>query len=144
MAPSNTDIKRLRRMVNELDDTIYKDEDIASYLGMYPTVDSEGRSSDEDEWVEGYDLHAAAANIWEEKAALVSSKHDFTADGASYSSNQMYENYMDQSRYHAARARITTKKVVKRPAETDSTLHLGYIANMTLSDDSVDPFEELP
>lgn len=142
MAVLSIDIKRLRRMVAELDDTTYKDEDLALYIEIYPAVDSMGRSSDEDEWTEGYDLHAAAASIWEEKAASVASKHDFSADGASFTSSQLYEQYMDQSRYHWARTKATAKSINKRPVETTSDLYLGYIANMTLSDEN--GFEELP
>lgn len=133
MAPTAADVARLRRMTNlAANDAVYTDNVLSDYLSSYPTIDGEGRSSDETDWTEGYDLHAAAAEIWAEVAATLQSKHDFSADGASYSSNQMYENAMDQSRYHFARSKVKVKKVVKRPVEKFSAtdLYLNIYANI--------------
>jgi hypothetical protein len=131
MAVSDADIARLRRMANELDNTIYSDDLLASYLEAWPVYDSEGRSFEEAEWVEGYDLHAAAGDIWEEKASAVAHKHDFSADGASFSSSQLHEMYSDQARYHRARQKAKTKLVVKRPTETSSSLlYQQFYANV--------------
>lgn len=132
------DILRLRRMVNEPTDVNgYTDLTLTSYISAWPAVDSEGRSSDESNWTEGYDLHAAAADIWEEKAASVSAKHDFSADGSSFSANQMYTNFMEMSEHHRARQKPSSKKVVLRPIEanTNSLLYGGIYAN-------IDPLEE--
>jgi hypothetical protein len=115
MPVSNADIKRLRRIVNELDDTTYKDEDLAVYLASYPLVDKNGRTIDDgDNWAEEYDLHGAAADIWEEKAAVLASKHDFSADGASFSANQMYQSAMAQAKHHRASQRAQAKEMPRR------------------------------
>lgn len=110
MTASILDIKRLRRMVNEPDDTIYKDEELALYLEAWPIVDALGRTYDKSDWTEGYDLHAAAADIWEEKAAAVQVNHDFSADNSSFSASQMYTNAMDQARHHRASQKASVKR----------------------------------
>lgn len=137
MTIAPADISRLRRMVNEPTDVNgYDDDTIAAYISSWKAFDSEGRSFDENDWTETYDLHAAAADIWEEKAATVSAKHDFSADGASFSANQMYTNFMEMSEHHRSRQKPTSKKTVSRPLENSSAdLYLGLYAN-------IDPLNE--
>jgi len=142
MTSTAAQIARVRRMTNEPTTSPYADADIQAYIEAYPVVDSTGKSSDETDWTATYDLHAAASNIWEEKAALVQAKHDFSADGASYSSDQMYINAMDQARYHAARARVKVKENFKRPVEAVDTMlnplngnYLGIYANIDIPED---------
>ena len=126
MTASNASILRLRRMTSEPDNETYSDALMASYLEAWPLIDSEGRSSDEDQWTEAYDLHAAAADIWEEKAASYHDKYSFGADGSTYQANQMHENAMEQARYHRARQKASTKLVVKRPVETNKVGTLEF------------------
>lgn len=116
MAASKDDIRRLRRMVNEKDDTNYNDDDIARYLEAWPLVDSLGRTYEHDSWTEAYDLHAAAAEIWDEKAAAYAPKHDFNADGASFSSSQLFDHAMRQSKHHRSlqKAQVKRQPTVKR------------------------------
>lgn len=131
------DIARLRRMTNEPDETTYTDEIMTDYIMSWPVTDDEGRSSGEDNWTEAYDLHAAAADIWEEKAATLFASHDFSADSSSFSANQMYTNAKEMAEHHRARKKPTSKKVVKRPVETNtgSLLYNGIYAN-------IDPIDE--
>ncbi len=117
MPASTEDIARLRRMTNELTETTYTDELMALYLEAWPLIDSSGRNFENDSWTEGYDLHAAAADIWDEKAATLFDKHDFNADGASYSSNQMHANAVKQANRH----RSMQKAQVKRMPVTTKT-----------------------
>lgn len=46
-------------------------------------------------WRTTYDLHAAAAMGWRVKAAKVSPKYDFSADGQSYSRRQWFTSCME-------------------------------------------------
>lgn len=131
MAASETDIRRLRRMVAELDDTTYNDDDIARYLEAWPLVDSRGRNSDDGNWTEAYDLHAAAAEIWDEKAASVADKHDFSADGANIQSSQLYEHCLKQSKHH----RALQKAQVKRQVTTRRTTYYPEYANPVFDED---------
>lgn len=111
MAATPTDIARLRRMVDEPTTTTYSDLLLASYLEAWPLTDKNGLNVDDGaSWIEAYDLHAAAADIWEEKAGAYASKHDFQADGASYSSSQMYQNAMNAAKRHRAEQKAISKK----------------------------------
>lgn len=44
-----------------------------------------------------YDIYAAAADIWEMKAAHVAERFDFTADGASFKVSQLVQQYERQA-----------------------------------------------
>jgi hypothetical protein len=46
---------------------------------------------------ESYDVEGAAADVWEQKAAHVADRFDFTADGASFTVSQMIRQYKDQA-----------------------------------------------
>lgn len=114
-------ITRVRRMVNETDDTTYDDTAIQTYIEDRPLLDERGQEpytfdtstepptqTDNDDWIATYDLHAAAADIWEEKAATVAACFDFDADGGSYKKSQQYEMYLKQARWHRSRRSIKT------------------------------------
>ena len=133
MAATASQVSQLRRMIAELDDTTYSDEDLEGYIEAYPTIDEFGESAyewdtgtepptqdDNDNWVATYDLHAAAADLWQEKAANVAHKYDFAADGGNYSASQQYEMYMKQSRHHLARRKPGTIKMIMSPLIDDT------------------------
>lgn len=114
-------IAQVRRMVNESDSTTYSDATIQSYIETYPLLDERGQEpytydtsttpptqDTNEDWIATYDLHAAAADIWEEKAATVADKVDFEADGGRYSCSQKAEAYMKLARSHRARRSIGT------------------------------------
>jgi hypothetical protein len=108
-------IARLRRMTAEPTDATYSDALLTTIIETYQTVDKNGESPlvpstilpgtlmANPDWTETYDLHMAAAEIWEEKAAAVAHKFDFNADGGSYSASQVKKQYTDQVRWHLAR-----------------------------------------
>lgn len=132
MPASAADIARLRRMTNEPTTAIYSDATLALYLEAWPLIDVQGRSSTNTNWTEAYDLHAAAADIWEEKAASLFSKHDFSADGANFSSNQMYENAMKEAKHHRAQQKAITKLGVSL---TKRTTYFPEYANPIFDED---------
>lgn len=114
-------IAQVRRMVNEYDSTTYSDADIQGYIEAYPVLDKRGQepytydtsttppTQDANEyWIATYDLHAAAADIWEEKAAAVADQFDFHADGGVYQQSQKFEMYMKQARRHRSQRNIGT------------------------------------
>jgi len=118
-------IMQVRRMVNEPDATTYSDEDIQAYIEAYPLLDERGQepytydtstepptATDNEDWIPTYDLHAAAADIWEEKAATVADKFDFGADGSNYSVSQKYAMYMRQAKHHRSRRSIKTVTLI--------------------------------
>lgn len=116
MAATAGQIARMRRMVDESDETTYTDEDLAEYIEDRPCIDERGEmpydwvtsteppTKDVNEsWIETYDLAAAAADVWAEKAAVLAQDYDTNADGASLARSQAYEQAMKQSRYWGAR-----------------------------------------
>lgn len=119
-------IAQLRRMVAEPATTTYSDALLTSLIESYPTLDENGESPRihaadsarpvtytaymdpldliaNQDWIATYDLNAAAAQIWEEKAAVPAADFDFTADGGNYSRSQVYEQAMKQARHYAAK-----------------------------------------
>lgn len=134
MSATDAQVRRLRRMVNEPTNETYKNEDLAEYVESYPAIDPRGErpfswdtstqpptQDPNDDWVPTYDLNAAAADLWEEKAAVVAQDFQFQADGGSYSRQQKYEQYMKQARYFRARRKggTITLRVEPEISSTD-------------------------
>ena len=128
MAATAAQISRLRRMVDEPGTTTYDDDALQTYIEEYPLVDERGEDphtwdtsatpptrDDNDEWIPTYDLNAAAADIWEEKAAGLAEDYDFAADGGKFSRSQAYEHYMRMSRHYRSRRSARTITQVMKP-----------------------------
>ena len=128
MAATAAMAARLRRMVDEPTEDTWDDDAIDEYIERYPLLDVLGTDpqevdysttpptiSENENWIPTYDLHAAAADIWEEKAAALAEEFDFKADGGSYSRSQKYEQYMKKSRFHLARRSAKTIKQFVEP-----------------------------
>jgi hypothetical protein len=126
MTASANDIADLRRMINEPTQTPYTNALLARCIEKFPVMDDSGKESGDADWIAAYDLHAAAADLWAEKASLVQMYYDFQADGARYSESQLYEMAMDKSRFHAARRKmghITTHKKPDEIADDDDLIY---------------------
>ncbi len=125
-------------MISEPTTATYSDAVLATYITTYPHIDQFGESpldewgEDNANWTATYDLAAAAADVWQEKAGAVASKFDFAANGGQYTQSQQYEQYMKQCRYYRARRMPTTSTLVKSP--TESTFDESYIGNLPESD----------
>lgn len=140
MSATAAQIAQVRRMVNEPTTATYADADITTYIEHYPLMDELGEApytwdtsttpaSQEanDAWVATYDLHAAAADIWDEKAALLAPNFDFSADGASYSRSLAYEQAMKQARYHRSRRSTKTATFQAWPKDSENPLWIGNL-----------------
>lgn len=139
MTATAAQIAQVRRMTAEMDSATYDDSMIAGYIEAYPHIDEQGEepftlSSDtppvhEDnlDWMPTYDLHAAAADIWEEKAATAAAQYDFSADGGNYSRSNQYEQYMKQARFHRSRRMPSTARLQKWPKEVEPSLWIGNL-----------------
>jgi len=127
-------ISQVRGWANEPNDTTYDDDAISVFIERFPCVDERGEEpytwdtsttppskDDNEDWIATYDLHAAAADIWTEKAAIVAQDFDFEADGGNYSRSQAYSQYMMQSRFHQARRRPGTITLHKWPDEDSAS-----------------------
>jgi hypothetical protein len=129
-------ISQLRRMVAEPTAATYSDASLTSYIEMYPRIDLFGTepfiytmalppvATSNTEWVPTYDLCAAAADVWDEKAAGLATKVDFSADGGNYSMSQQYQFAVSRAKYYRSRRMATTTKLHKSPAENTSSYPL--------------------
>lgn len=99
----------------------YKDEVIRNFIEDYPLIDERGEepffwdtstqppTKDTNEvWIVTYDLNAAAADVWEEKASILSQDYDYKADGAEYSRSQAFDQAMKQARRYRAKRSLKT------------------------------------
>lgn len=146
MTATAEQIAQLRRMTNEPAATSeYEDADIQGYIEAHPLMDARGElpytwdtstepptQTANPNWVATYDLHAAAADVWEEKAASYAGQFDFKADGSDFSRSQAYEQLMARVRYHRARRATKTMKAVQYPKETG--VDTPWIANLPEQD----------
>lgn len=147
MTATTAQIARLRRMTNEPDDSTYDDETLAEYITRYPLLDERGQEpytwdtstrpptpDANEDWIPTYDLHAAAGDIWEEKAAVVAVDFAFQADGGSYQRQQVHEQYLQQARYHRSRRVPRTMRLYKWPEEPDRIRTRNWIGNLPEED----------
>ena len=110
-----SEIAWLRRMIAEPTTSPYTDEILSETIERFPTMDADGYDPNDTEWEPTYDLHAAAAEIWEAKAAGVAGNYDFSADDASFHRSQPYTQYMKLANYHRSRRRASTITLQPEP-----------------------------
>jgi len=119
---------KLRRMVDESTEDTYTNELIDEYIERYPLIDVLGTDprevdyttepptiSEKDNWIPTYDLHAAAADIWEEKAGAVADEFDFQADGGRFTRSQKEEKFLGKSRFHSSKRSAKTIELLVEP-----------------------------
>ena len=141
MTATAAQIAQVRRMVAEPTATTYTDAMLSATIERYPRLDEQGEEPftlssatppvhvANSEWMPTYDLNAAAADVWEEKAGAVAALYDFSADGGNYSRSQAYEQMMKQARTYRSRRTPTTMRLHLSPEEPDSTQQL-WIGNL--------------
>ena len=121
MTSTAAQIAQLRQMVNEPMPSSYSAPDLSALIKSYPLMDELGTEPYywnyltvpptkivNTAWVPTYDLNAAAADVWDEKAAVVAVDFQFSADGGSYSRNQVFEQYTKQAAHFRARRSAST------------------------------------
>lgn len=139
MTVTAAQISQLRRMVAEPTTTTYDDATLTTYIERYAHMDEYGETPLDEygevntDWTATYDLSAAAADVWEEKAAALITKFDFAANGGTYNLSQQYEQAMKQCRHFRARRMPTTVMAVKWPKESDK-YDESYIGNLPEED----------
>ena len=128
MAATSAMVAQLRWMIDEPDSDPYTDEILEGYIETYPLLDVLGTEalevdytttpptlSERDNWIPTYDLHAAAADIWEEKSATVAEDYNITADGATLNRGDVQKQYMEKCRHHRSRRSAKTIKAWVEP-----------------------------
>jgi hypothetical protein len=123
-------LEQFRRMVAEPTAATYTDDVLESYIEARPVMDARGVPWEDwnysatpptlginPNWLPTYDMNAAAADIWDEKAANAASCISFSADGASYSLAEKIANYSKMASKYRSRARIGSVKLVSKQRE---------------------------
>lgn len=149
-------LAKLRRMVDEPLTTIYSDALLTEYIENYPTMDELGTNpyyyshtggaptkTASATWYPTYDLNMAAAEIWDEKAAALAEKYDFSADGGNYSQSQAYEHAQAQAKFYRGKRGLGTIHLVKSPQEVGNGSDGSYIGNLPESDTDGNDFQYL-
>lgn len=140
-------------MVNEPTATTYSDYDLSQYIEARSVRDARGVDSvDWDyttlpptqtispDWIPTYDINAAAADIWDEKASAVADCISFSADGASYSVNEKVANYNRMAAKYRSKSRIRSAKMVSKARETTpcgAVVERDTIVSVMPADDAV-------
>ena len=142
MAATAAQIAKVRRMVADTEFS-YSYTEIGEYIEAYPCMDERGEDpytwdtstepptqDDNDNWVATYDLNAAAADIWAEKAGALSDRYDLSDQGRSQTRSQIYEHAMAQCRHYRARRKPTSMRMHKSPDENlvDPRTWIGNLA----------------
>ena len=94
MTPDAMQIAALRRFAAEPTAETYSDADLTDIL-MRRALDAAG--------ADGFDLYAAAADVWEQKAAALAQDYDFAADGADFRRSQAHAHALGMARLFRAR-----------------------------------------
>jgi hypothetical protein len=132
MTVTQTQIDKLRRMVNEPTNTVYSDDDLESYIIEHACTDDNGEDptyldtsttpptpTANSDWIATYDLNAAAAEIWDEKAADLADLYDFAADGGRYNRSGAYEQAVKMAAKYRGKSAAKSNLVLKWPNENE-------------------------
>ena len=141
MTVSAYQLAELRRMVNEPSVTTYSDALLTLIVESYPMIDELGTNPyyyqkvgstpvrvDNTDWIPTYDLNAAAAQIWREKASTVAGRFDFTADGGTYTQSQEYVHADAMSRFFLARS--SSRTIHQTATDVSTTQQPIWVGNL--------------
>lgn len=107
MTPDALTVAMLRRLAAEPTAETFSDADLAAILMRRPLDDERGCCGAADSaagsGAAGFDLYAAAADVWEQKAAALAQDFDFTADGADFRRSQAHAHALSMARLLRAR-----------------------------------------
>jgi len=129
-------------MVAEPTITTYSDAAIAAYIEAYSLVDERGESpytwdgSTEPptkevnaDWIATYDLNAAAADVWDEKAAALAADYNFSNDAGRFDRSQAFEHAQGRARYYRSRRSPRSVTLRQWPKETTAE-EFPWIGNL--------------
>jgi hypothetical protein len=124
----------------------YLDAAIQAYIEEYPTVDERGidpywwnsattppTKTMNTGWIPTYDLHAAAADIWEQKAATLSASVDTSSPAGAKTNSQLYEQAMKLARFHKSQRNPRT---IAQRMKPDIHLTSEVIGNLAEQDET--------
>lgn len=140
MSATDAQIAQVKRMTGTIETTTWTNELVGTYIEKYSLLDERGEvpytwdtstspptEDENDDWIPTYDLNAAAADIWGERAATVADDFTFSADGGSYSLSDVIKHYQERERYYRSRRVKRSTKLHMSPALTVSQELVGNL-----------------
>jgi hypothetical protein len=127
MSATDAQIAKLRRMVAEPTQDTYDDATLAEYIEAHACRDARGFEPFERLlngrlsgtlnmlWTPTYDVAAAAADVWDEKASALTEETDASIDGASLTRSQAYEHAKAEARKYRAKQHIGSIRLTTEP-----------------------------
>jgi hypothetical protein len=104
-------------MVAEPTTATYSDDALETVIESHPVPDLRGvapwqwdystappTQEANEQWIPTYDLNAAAAVIWDEKAASAAQDYSYSADGGSFSRNQVFDQFSRMASKYRSRS----------------------------------------
>lgn len=76
--------------------------DVVSILQQFPREDAEGRSPEDPDWVQTWDIYAAVAEAWRVKGGRVAGDFNFSADNGRYDKGEVLANCLEMEAKYAA------------------------------------------
>ncbi len=116
MVATAQQVATLRRYVNEPTTATYDDVALADTIERYPVAYRDPTTGmryepGEQGWQPSYDLNAAAAEVWTEKAGLVAYQFNYSADGSRMDAGTVQQNYERMAQHYASKARPRSVKI---------------------------------
>jgi hypothetical protein len=100
MSATTEQLTRVRALVG---DFTLSDGKVRAAIERYPVLDLNGQPIGESDWIPTYDLHAATADLLEEKAAEVAREFDFATESQRFDRSQKYNQLLSLVRWHRSR-----------------------------------------
>lgn len=132
------------RYINEADATEGRKTEVSGIIAGYPLVDERGEvpytwdtstqpptKTDNADWLATYDLHAAAAEIWGDKAAGFAHLYTFSADGGQYVRSEAHAQTLRMASYHLSRRAAKSARVMVWPKPSVASLVVANLAEET-------------
>jgi uncharacterized protein with WD repeat len=132
-------ITKFRRMINEPTAINYSDDELETYIESWAVDDEFDNKAlildysttpysyiTNTSWVPTYDLNAAAAEIWEEKAADIQDEFDFSAEGGNYTRSQKYQQAINMASRYKSHSKAKSVLMHKYPKEHNTDFGSNY------------------
>lgn len=142
MAATAVMITQLREMTNEVNSATYSSTRLAEIIERYPLIDERGEApfgwntttspptqTANEEWIATYDLNAAAADVWDMKAAAAAADYDYSADGANLHRSQVYQQCQRQAATYRSRRSLNTITQRPEPPPTQTYVAANYVGD---------------
>lgn len=137
--PTTDMIARLRRMTAEpITCDTYTQAEMQAVIERYPVLDTNGTEPDDYGWLGAWDINQAAADVWEEKAAVVATNFDFAADGGDYKRSQVYAQMLSMARRYRSMRQTGALELIAHPKPLGAVRLNGWIGNLPELDEGVE------